>query len=235
LKNNPGLYFDIWRKKDFKSLIMAYTQTAYRFKTEEEMRKGFAEMLDKYVEGGRSKYTGTKKQWSSAYTLGRELGIFRRKIGESYELSRLAIDFLESRILASEYLLNYLLNLNQLIDGKVIHPLWEVLCSILKNDGIITKNDVKNIEDFKLCNRSKENQRQIINVFFHRMVEAGILESSSKKDVYRLTTQYTLVDLMENCIPYKKTPEEFEKMDHEAYVDMISFPNPLINVYKKEI
>ncbi len=232
MNNNESLYFDIWRKKDFKALLMAYTQTASQFKTQEEMRVGFAEMLDRYVEGGRQKYTGTQKQWSSAYTLGRELGVFRRKLGERYELSRLATDFLNSKILASEYLLNYLLNFNQLIDGQIVHPLFEVLSVIRTNGGTITKNNVQNISAFNLSAKSPANQRQIVNILFHRMVEAQIIEATAQKDVFRLTSKYSLEDLLKHCIKLDKSPQEFEKMTHEEYVDMLSVPNHIMRVYR---
>ncbi|WP_026561600.1 hypothetical protein [Bacillus sp. J37] len=232
MKNNESLYFDIWRKKDFRALLRVYTQTANQFKTQEEMLIGFGEMLDRYIEGGRQKYVGTKKQWLSAYTLGRELGIFRSKIGESYELSRLAKSFLESKILGSEYLLLYLLNLNQLIGGKLIHPFFEVLSVVKQNGGQITKNNVINIPEFRLSQKSQANQRQIVNVFFHRMVEAQVLEPTTERDTYRITSRYLLDQLIENCFKINKSPEEFERMQHEEYVDMLSTPNSLVPVYR---
>ncbi|MBT2641914.1 hypothetical protein J7I80_06740 [Bacillus sp. ISL-41] len=232
MRNNESLYFDIWRKRDFRNLLMAYTQTANQFRTQEDMRIGFGKMLDKYVDGGKKKYSGTKKQWMSAYTLGRELGVFRRKKGESYELSRLARDFLESRILASEYLLNYLLNFNQLIDGQIVHPLYEVLLVIKTNGGTVTRNNIINIPNFNLSSKTTENQRQIINIFIHRMIEAKIIEPTTQKEVFRLTSRYNLENLMQSCCKSDKSPEEFEEMTHEEYVDMLSVPNTIIQVYR---
>lgn len=230
MNNNESLYFDIWRKKNFKALLMAYTQTANKFKTHEEMKVGFAEMLDKYV-GGRQKYTGTQKQWFSAYTLGRELGVFRRKVGESYELSRLAKDFLDSKILASEYLLNYFLNLNQLIDSRIVHPLFEILSVIHTNGGTITKDNVKNISLFNLSAKNPTNQRQIVNILFHRMVEAQIIEATGHLELFKLTSKYSLDILLKHCNRLNKSPQEFEQMSHEHYVDMLSVPSHLISVY----
>ncbi|UTI43285.1 hypothetical protein [Niallia sp. RD1] len=232
MRNNESLYFDIWRKKDFKALLMAYTQTAHLYKTQEEMRTGFAEMLDMYVEGGKKKYIGTKKQWLSAYTLGRELGVFRRKVGEHYELSKLAKDFLDSKILASEYMLNYLLNFNQLISGKVVHPLYEVLMVIRENGGTITKNNINNISEFNLSAKTPANQRQIVNIFLHRLVDAKILEPTGQRDLYRLTNKIDLEELIKHCNIYNKSADEFENIEHEDFVDMLSYPSPLIQVYR---
>ncbi|MCM2676414.1 hypothetical protein [Alkalicoccobacillus plakortidis] len=232
MKDNKSLYFDIWRKREFRALLRVYTQTANQFKTQEEMILGFGKMLDRYVEGGHQKYIGTKKQWSSAYTLGRELGVFRSKIGESYELSRIAKSFLESKILGSEYLLLYLLNLNQLIGGKLVHPFYEVLMVVKQNGGQITKNNVKNIPQFRLSQIKQDNQRQIVNVFFHRMVEAQVIEATSEKDTYRITSRYSLDQLIKNCYIINKLPEENERMQHEEYVDMLSTLNPLVPTYK---
>ncbi|TWE03638.1 hypothetical protein FB545_0714 [Peribacillus frigoritolerans] len=234
MKNNDSLYFDIWRKRNFVELLMVYTQTANQFKKQDEMRIGFGEMLDKYVEGGKKKYTGTNKQWTSAYTLGLELGIFRRKTENGYELSKLANDFLKSKIVGSEYLLNYLLNLNQLIDGKIVHPLYQVLKVIKQNNGYISKSEVIKIDEFKLYNKKLQNQRQLVNILFHRMVEAKILDLTSNKDVYREKGKYPVDLLVENCNIYERSVNEFKEMSHQEYVDMLSNPSPLIKVYRNQ-
>lgn len=232
MKNNPSLYFDLWRKKDFKELIMAYTQTANLYHTKDEMRIGFAEMLDKYTTEGKISYSGTLKQWSSAYTLGRELGIFRKKVGEAYELSKLAQDFLESKIVGSEYLLNYLLNLNQIINSQIVHPLYEVLMVIERNNGYVSKNEMIDIDAFHLSVKTKTNRSQLVNILIKRMIEAEIIEKTSQKDIYSLTSKFTLDELLSNCNKSPKTYKEFEKMSHEDYVDMLSVPSPLVQRYK---
>ncbi|WP_243388022.1 hypothetical protein [Bacillus kexueae] len=233
MRNNESLYFDIWRKKSFKELIRAYTQTAYLYKTHEEMVVGFGEMLDLYVEGGKGKYRGREKQWSSAYTLGRELGVFKRKVGEAYELSNLAKDFLNSKLLASEYMLNYLLNFNQLICGQVVHPLYQVLIVMKENGGTITKDNIISIPEFNLSAKTADNQKQIANIFLHRMVDAEIIESTEVRDRYRLTNRCDINDLIEHCNIYKKSAEDFKEMKHEDFVDMLSNPNPLIRIYRQ--
>lgn len=55
--------------------------------------------------------------------LGIELGIFYQENSHSgYDISPLAKAVLNSQITLEEYLLLYLLNLNQLINNQIVHP-----------------------------------------------------------------------------------------------------------------
>ncbi|MGG1518758.1 hypothetical protein ABE504_25285 [Paenibacillus oryzisoli] len=229
MKNQESLYFDIWRKANFKDLIRAYTAAVEKY-DDDEIAVGFGEALDAYVDGGKKKYIGTSKQWSSAYTLGRELGVFKDGKYRRYDLSSLAIDFLKSRIVSSEYLLNYLLNLNQLINSKVVHPLYEVL-QLFRENTTIDKGFIYNIEVFNLYNRSPENRSQIANILLNRMLDARIIQSSAIKGYYQLD-KYPLEQLIQSCVFWDKSPTDFEKLTHNDYVDMISAPNKLIKSYR---
>lgn len=111
MKNNTNLYFDIWRKKNFKSLIQAYIYTASTYHSKSEMVLGFGYALDKFVEGGRGSYEGLIKQWNSAYILGRELGVFyTENRNGGYELSPLAKEVLLGNLTTEEYLVTHFTN-----------------------------------------------------------------------------------------------------------------------------
>lgn len=226
MKNNSNLYFDIWRKRNFKSLVQAYIYTASTYHTKTEMRLGFGYALDKYVAGGRGSYEGTTKQWYSAYILGRELGIFYRENDfGGYFLSNLAEEVLEDKITAEEYLTNYFLNFNQLINGQVVHPLREILMCIADNNGKITVNEIKRIRKFNFHANTEKNQNQLINILLHRLIDAEILEESNKE--YYLK-KYKFSDLFENLYIYSGTATEFEKMSHEEFVELLSNKSQLL-------
>lgn len=231
MKNNPSIYFDIWRKRNFKKLVKAYTKVAETYSNKTLMRENFGEFLDRYVDS-RGTYEGTVKQWNSAYTLGRELGVFYRENEDTgYDLSPLANATLTSQITLDEYLLIYLLNLNQIINGQIVHPLKEILTILSDNDNTITVNNILNIPSFNLSVKKIKNQRQLVNVFLHRLVEAQILEKTSST-TYRMTTKYTLGDLFNSLYEFSGTLEEFQEYEHEQYVEMLSQPVVLVPHYR---
>ena len=152
---NEALYFDIWRKKGFRDLIMAYVKVAEQYTTKDEMRENFGIFLDRYVYNGRGTYDGSPRKWRSAYTLGIELGVFYQENKRTgYDLSPLAKAVLNSQITLEEYMLIYCLNLNQNINGRIVHPLKEVLNSLDINDGNITKDNLKSTGNFNLITKT---------------------------------------------------------------------------------
>lgn len=230
MKNNPSLYFDMWRKKNFKSLIAAYSDTAHNYFTKKEMMLAFGYSLDKFVEGGRGSYSPTSKQWSTAYVLGRELGVFYMK-NESggYNLSPLAQRLLDKEISCEQYLLNYALNFNQLINGRVVHPLKEILLVLADNNGKMTVEDIKNIEKFNLKIKTERNQNQYVNIFLNRLIEAEILKK--EKTLY-LLDKYKFSELFDSMYVFEGIPSEFEKLSHENYVELLCLPTKLIKFEK---
>lgn len=231
MNNNPSIYFDIWRKRNFKKLVKAYTKVAETYSNKTLMRENFGDFLDRYVDT-RGTYAGTIKQWYSAYTLGRELGVFYTENDQSgYDLSTLANATLTSQITLDEYLLIYLLNLNQIINGEIVHPLKEILNVLIRNDNTITVSDLIDIQAFNLAIKKPANQRQMANVFLHRLVEAQILEKISVK-TYRLNSKYTLNDLFDSINEFNGTLEEFQNYKHEQYVEMLSQTVTLVPHYR---
>lgn len=231
MKNNASIYFDIWRKRNFKKLIKAYTKVAETYPSKTAMRENFGEFLDRYVDS-RGSYEGTVKQWQSAYTLGRELGVFYRENDKTgYDLSPLARATLTSQITLDEYLLIYLLNLNQIIDGQVVHPLKQVLIILAENNNTLTITDLINISEFKLAVKTLANQKQIANVFLHRLVEAKVLDKINSTS-YQLNTTYSWNDLYKSLNEFEGTLEELHNYSHEQYVEMLSQPVNLLPHYR---
>lgn len=220
MKNQSSLYFDMWRKTNYKGLLQAYIYTATTYPTKTEMILGFGYALDKFVDGGRGAYEGTKKQWNSVYILGRELGIFYEENGDGgYEISPLAREVLHSHITLEKYLFIYFMNLSQLINGKIVHVLKEILLCFGDNNGTITKENVLDIPEFNLKAKSESNRNQIVNILLQRLVEAEIIE---RKEIQYSLNKYKFSELFNNINIYKGSVKEFEEMDHKEFVDLLT-------------
>jgi hypothetical protein len=226
MRNNSKLYFDIWRKANFRELLRAYVKS-YELYPKEEIARGFAEQLDIYSQTGRGTYTGNRDGWQTAYTISRELGVYKDTQGLHFELSSLAVCFLDSKITASQYLANYLLNFNQLIQGQVIHPLKKVLDLFVGDIVEIHKDSISSITEFNLDAASEANKRQMVNIFCNRAIEAGIFAIGSSRDFLTMGS-YRIQDLQNSCNLWEDTANSFEQLDHNGYVDFISIPNRLV-------
>ena len=133
IKNKEFLNFDTWRKKGHKELLLAYVK-AFEKNNQTSIKSGLKDALDMYTLVGAGTYDGSIKKWNSAYTISRELAIYKQDGLGNHTISVLAQNLINSEITPSEYMANYILNLNQLIKGEVIHPLYEILLLIENNN-----------------------------------------------------------------------------------------------------
>ncbi|MDU6482039.1 MAG: hypothetical protein E6538_08570 [Paeniclostridium sordellii] len=193
-KKHKWLYLDSSRKTGFDKLLHAYINT---YEGETKIGIELEEKLKKNI----YKYTGTvgdDTEWKSLYTLSRELGTYIVN-NDEYRLSPIAEDLWNSKISAREYLTNYLLNLNLIIDEKIVHPLHKILSFIIENESRyisadgktyeVSISDLKDIEDFKFDNVTGDEQKLItqkinksINNFIRRMESAKIVEIEETRD-----------------------------------------------------
>jgi len=228
MRNNSKLYFDIWRKTNFRDLLKAYVKS-FELYTKENIAAGFGEQLDLFVEGGRGTYDGSFKDWHSAYTISRELAVYRETNDLHYQLSSLARDYNESRITSSQYLAHYLLNFNQLVNNQVIHPFKLVLQLFENETDHVTKEQVSNILQFNLGITTQANKRQLVNILWNRISESDLLLTTGTRSSFlTIGRKYSLSELLNACQEFDGDAEQFQAMDHNAYVDMICQRNALI-------
>ncbi|MCY9696447.1 hypothetical protein [Paenibacillus alginolyticus] len=227
VRNNKKLYFDIWRKANFTGLIKCYIK-AFELYGRDGIAEGFGKQMDEILPDGRGTYDGSTKDWRSAYTISREFAIYRES-QTGFELSSLAKACSESKITASKYLANYLLNFNQLINGQVVHPFKKVLELFQSQNDSITKDQIGDILEFNLNIATPASKRQQVNNFCNRIAGSGLLLTTGANGNHILIgTRYSLQDLLNACRVWEGTVEEFQEMNQDGYIDMISSPNKLI-------
>lgn len=235
IKNKEFLNFDTWRKKGHKDLLLAYLKAFEKY-DQFNIKSGLKNTLETYTSVGSGTYDGSLKKWNSAYTISRELAVYKEYINGNHTLSNLALDLTNSKITPSEYMANYILNFNQLINGKVIHPLYEILSFIgnnmieFENGERLNINQIIGIHLFNLSNTSAvstENAENMVKNLCRRIHDSTLMRYD--EDGQDLSFNgYKVGELKEACILWKGKVEEFKKMEQNEYVDMISNPNPFI-------
>jgi hypothetical protein len=239
MKNNLNLYFDTWRKANFLLLVKIYTNL---FKSKESslsadiLKPRLGENLKVYFPNEKEKNI-TDALWRSAYTLGLELGIFFRVETKParYNLSDLGNRLQKSQITAPEFLASYLLNLNQLINDQVVHPL-ETILDYMHAESIeqINRNNVIEIPSFNLQREgnTEDNQRTMANVLIHRLIDSNIFTevsfSRESGKTIKLSDKYSLDEIRQNINKFQGSTDEFKEMNAQRYVEMISSANNLI-------
>jgi len=239
MKNNQNLYFDIWRKGNFTALVKVYTNL---FKSNEGslsadiLKPRLGDNLKMYFPDEREKDI-TDKVWRSAYTLGLELGVFFKVETNpaKYALSTLGERLQKSQITASQFIASYLLNLNQLINNQIVHPLEVVLDYMQDMDlDTISRNNIIEIPLFNLQRQgiTQKNQRQIANIFLHRLVESHLFTEVSSNTsvgrVVRLSDRYSLYEIKSNIKKFQGSIDDFKEINAQSYLEMISFKNDLV-------
>lgn len=224
MKDHRKLYFDIWRKAYFRDLLRAYVQ-AFKKYSRHNIEAGLGAELDKFAHGGAGGYNSGL--WGKAYSIARELGVYK-DLGEKYQLSILAEDFYNSKITSQDYLANYLLNWNQMIAGQIVHPVREVF-EIFNYKEYVTRQEIKSIPVFELGSASMKNAKQMVQVFCNRMMEAGLLrEISGKNETQYVPDRFTLEEVLDNCLDFGGSYDEYLAMEYNEHVDILTKPNPLI-------
>lgn len=233
MKKQIALYFDMYRKANFKKLIKVYTKSAEKFPLKDEIRLNLGTYLLNYF-GDMGEYDGTVDKWNSTYTLGRELAVWLDYDDQQgYLLSPLAKSVLQSSITLEEYLQIYLINFNQLINDQIVHPLKEVL-KVFQTKSEISKEDIKRISAFNLQVKSEKNQNQLANILLNRLEEAQIIHEvrvENRQSIYKLSEIYSIDTLLNNIYEFEGDVEDYINMSHKQYVLMLSKPTNLIESY----
>jgi hypothetical protein len=135
-----------------------------------------------------------ESDYSSFYTIARELGIYYQDRLENYILSDLSRKFLDEKLAYSDFLKYYILNTEFLINNQVVHPFEEII-SFLKSGAksidYLAKNCVKSIPPEKI----NANATDKLNTFIRRAVEAGLVRKDYDK--YALAKP---IDIIKNAI-----------------------------------
>lgn len=151
-KEHESLYFDALVRTQKKESVFAFIMATYYAKKnsngstiKEDIYKKleyayglFRDNVRGY-DNGVGSYSGTDSQFSSQYTLGLEMGIWKNS---NLDLNDLALKVAKYEITITDYFDIVLLNYIQPVNGKIVHPLYQIL-KYMKNNNTtsIQKSD----------------------------------------------------------------------------------------------
>ena len=146
-KEHTTLYFDALIRTQKKESVLAFIMATYYAKKNNIDDSSVKDDIYKRLEyayglfrdnvrgydNGIGSYGGTDGQFSSQYTLGLEMGIWKNS---KLDLNDLALKVATNEITITDYFDTVLLNYIQPVNGKIIHPLYQILKYIKNNNGI---------------------------------------------------------------------------------------------------
>lgn len=117
--------------------------------------------------------------YTSFYTIARELGIYFEDKQGNFHLGKLAKDYKNGTISYTDYLKHYILNTEFLINDEVVHPFEEILKEI--QDTPKTIDDIY-YKSTKLIPATKRTDvaKEKLKTFIKRANEAGLIYEDNK-------------------------------------------------------
>jgi 5-methylcytosine-specific restriction enzyme B len=117
--------------------------------------------------------------YTSFYTIARELGIYFEDKQGDFHLGKLATDYINGSISYTDYLKHYILNTEFLIYDEVVHPFEEIYIELKdgpKSIDELFQNCIKLIPVTKRTDVAKEK----LKTFIKRAKEAGLIIEDNK-------------------------------------------------------
>lgn len=235
-KEHNTLYFDALIRTQKKESVLAFIKATYFAKKNSNNDSTVKEDINKRLEyayglfrdnvggydNGIGSYSGTESQFSSQYTLGLEMGIWKNS---KLDLNDLAIQVAEDKITITDYFDVIFLNYIQPVNGKIIHPLYQILKYIKNNNGeSINKN-----EFYLALNLSNQDSSEAINALYNLLISTSYFEKNNWSLV--LSKKYNLDDLISKCNKkylgndgYIRAKEELANND-EKYIEYLISQN----------
>ncbi|EPB8161722.1 TPA: AAA domain-containing protein [Clostridium perfringens] len=243
------IYFDKIERTNKLQTLNAIANACLNIKDKDEVKKQLQNALNIFKEPknesslGSGTYEGKDKQWDSKYTLSRDLGLVEESRNEIV-LSKLGKKLAEGKISAKYFISVIMLNYVQIINGKIINPMYSILCE-MKKDNVkeITKDQLKNITDFNL---NGEDKNGYINGLFDLLKDTYYFYLKNKNTLI-LNTHIFNVDKLINIINIEKLncniddiKEAYSKKNQKEWCDYLNKESKELNelllefVIKKE-
>jgi len=124
------------------------------------------------------------KDYTSFYTIAREIGIFYQDNQNKFHLGTLASKFAHKEISYSDYLKHYILNTEFLINNIVIHPFEKIFTALLDGPLKIDAIALKCTELIPVDKRSA-NATEMLLRYINRAIDAGLIKKV--KDEYSIS------------------------------------------------
>lgn len=238
-KEHSMLYFDALIRTQKKESVHAFIMATYYAKknnSDDTSVKEDIRQRIKYAYGlfrdnvrgydnGIGSYEGTESQFSSQYTLGLELGIWKNS---KLDLNDLAIKVATNEITITDYFDVILLNYIQPVNGKIIHPLYQILKYMkLNNAKYIQKNEISNALNLS----DEESDSESINALYNILV--GTSYFTDNNNILTISNKYTVDELLSKCNTkytcddgYERAKSEL-KNDDEKYIEYLISNNQI--------
>lgn len=161
IADHNTIYFDKIERTNKLQTLVAIANAAVNIKEKDKVIKTLEYALDIFKEPKKDKlgsgtYEGKANQWNSKYTLSRDFGLVeesREKIILHEFGMRLAKGEISAKYFMSVVMLNYI----QIINDKVVNPLYSIIISMkVSGQNKITKKELKYIKEFNLNGEDKE-------------------------------------------------------------------------------
>lgn len=232
-KEHKTLYFDALIRTQKKESVLAFIMATYYAKKNNTDDTAVKDDIYKRLEyayglfrdnvrgydNGIGSYGGTDGQFSSQYTLGLEMGIWKNS---RLDLNDLALKVATNEITITNYFDIVLLNYIQPVNGKIVHPLYQILKYIKNNNSkSIQKNEIFNA----LALSNEEAPGEAINALYNIIIGTSYFTDSNNTLI--ISDEYTVEELLSKCNTkylgddgYQKAKSELEN-DDEKYIDYL--------------
>lgn len=236
-REHPTLYFDALCRTQKKETILSLIKATYyakknnvspeETKTEIAKRLGFGYGLFKDnirgYDNGIGSYQGTLDQFSSQYTIGHELSIWKNS---NLDLNDLALKVAKDKITVVKYFDIIFLNYFQPVQCKNIHPLYLVLKYMKENNlNIFEKNMLQSALNVPTEDGST-------NALFNLFGDTSYFDLENNKLIYN--QDYDIEKLID-CCNIKYLGEEgllkarHELSDSDSYIQYITYETPKLS------
>lgn len=231
-KEHTNLYFDALIRTQKKESVLAFIMATYYAKknsNDEIVKEDLYKRLEyayglfrdniRGYDNGVGSYVGIENQFSSQYTLGLEMGIWKNS---KFDLNDLALKVATNKITITDYFDIVMLNYIQPINGKIVHPVYQILCYIKNN----------NLESIKKSNFSDAlglptgDNAEAINALYNILIGTSYFEDNN--NALTVSKNYNIDILLSKCNKkylgengYEKAKEELKNSD-EKYVEYLT-------------
>lgn len=228
-KNHDTLYFDALVRTQKAESILSYIQATYHAKSNVKNGKDVKELIAKNLEyayglfrdnvkgydNGVGSYTGGVDQFASQYTLGHEMGIW---INSDLDLNPLAIKVAQNKITVRDYLDVVLLNYVQPVKEVCVHPLYQILSFLIKNNKkVISKNDISEALNVPT---NQESINALFNIListnYFAQTDKGVLSYIGEKPIEKLIKMCNITYVGKDG--YEKAKVELTESAYSQYI-----------------
>ena len=153
--------------------------------------------------------------YTSFYTIARELGIYYQDANDLFILGDIAQKYVDGQISYNDYLKYYILNTEFLINGEVVHPFEEIL-NTLKGGPLAIDNIVQLCVKCIPVNKRAANATDKLNTFIRRAVDANLIKKEGDK--YSIAKDFIIT----------------QKAITKSGIDKVAFENEFVGAVKSK-